>query len=554
MIETIPTKPYEGQRPGTSGLRKKVTVFEQPNYVENFVQATMDVVEPSAKGAHLVVGGDGRYFNFHAIQVIAAIAAGNGVEKIIVGTNGYLSTPAASHIIRKYKLTGGIILTASHNAGGPKNDFGIKYNLGNGGPAPESVTEKIYSITKTISEYKMVKIPPLDLTTTGVRRYGPLTVEVIDPVKDYVQLMKEIFDFDLIRSFLSKNPDFTFVFDALHGITGPYGEALFCKELGMPSSVCQNCKPLPDFGGGHPDPNLTYAKSLVARVDRDNIVMGAASDGDGDRNMIYGANAFVTPSDSVAIIAHHAELIPYFRDGGVHGFARSMPTSGAIDRVGKYKGKNVYEVPTGWKFFCNLFDAKRLSICGEESFGTGSDHIREKDGVWGILCWLNILAGLNAQNPKIKTLIDVKKDFYNIYGRTFYSRYDYEELENEAAGKVMDRMRAIADDKSKVGEAVSPGFVVSEAGDFEYHDPIDGSESKHQGLYIKFENGSRIVTRLSGTGSSGATLRLYMEKHESDSSKFDLDAQVALKPVVHAALEILALEELTGRKEPTVIT
>ncbi|EPX70456.1 phosphoglucomutase [Schizosaccharomyces octosporus yFS286] len=554
MIETIATKPFEGQRPGTSGLRKKVTVFQQPGYLENFVQATMDVVEPSSKGAKLVLGGDGRYLNDHAIQVICSIAAGNGVEKLVIGVNGYLSTPAASHVIRKYKLHGGIILTASHNAGGPNNDFGIKYNLSNGAPAPEGVTEKMFAITKNISEYKRVQLPEVDLSTIGERKYGPLTVEIIDPVKDYVEFMKQIFDFDLIRKFISKNPDFTFVFDALHGVTGPYGLAIFHKELGLPESSCDNCQPLKDFGGGHPDPNLTYAKSLVERVKREKIVFGAASDGDGDRNMIYGYESFVTPSDSVAVIAHHADLIPYFREGGIHGYARSMPTSGAIDLVGKYKGKEVYEVPTGWKFFCNLFDAKRLSVCGEESFGTGSDHIREKDGMWGILSWLNILAALNAQNPKIKTIKDVMKDFYSIYGRTFFTRYDYEELDSEGASKVIQKFRSLVEAKDAVGKQVAPGFVIANAGDFAYRDVVDGSVSEHQGLYAKFENGSRIVTRLSGTGSSGATLRLYIEKHESDASKYELDTQVALKPVIEVALDVLSLEALTGRKEPTVIT
>ncbi|EEB06170.1 phosphoglucomutase [Schizosaccharomyces japonicus yFS275] len=554
-IEIVKTTPFEGQRPGTSGLRKKVTVFEQPNYIENFVQCNLDVVEPSAKGAHLVVGGDGRYLNEHAIQVIANIAAANGVAKLIIGQNGILSTPAASNVIRKYKLTGGIILTASHNPGGPKNDFGIKYNLSNGGPAPEGVTEKIYALTQKITEYKIIRLPKLDLSAIGTKKYGPLEVEIISSVDDYVEMVRNIFDFEIIKKFVKSNPDFSFCFDGLHGVTGPYGKALFVDEIGLPETVCQNCNPLPDFGGLHPDPNLTYARTLVDRVDSEKIAFGAASDGDGDRNMIYGYGAFVTPSDSVAMIAHHADVIPYFRDGGIHGFARSMPTSGAIDRVGKLHNKNVYEVPTGWKFFCNLFEAKKLSICGEESFGTGSDHIREKDGLWGILCWFNILAALNARDPvKFKTIKDVKDDFYATYGRTFFTRYDYENLSSEDAKKVMDKFRATVEAGDVKGKTLAPGYEVEDAGDFEYHDPVDGSVSGHQGLYAKFKDTSRIVVRLSGTGSSGATLRLYLEKYDSDPAKFGMDAQDALKPLIHFALDLLSIETFTGRKEPTVIT
>lgn len=556
-IATIATTPFEGQKPGTSGLRKKVKVFQQPHYTENFVQAVLDAIPEGAANATLVIGGDGRFYNDVVIQHIATIGAANGVSKLIVGQDGILSTPAASHVIRKYKATGGIILTASHNPGGPTNDFGIKYNLANGGPAPESVTNKIYELTTKITEYKKIAdLETIDIKTVGTKKYGPLEVEIIDSTADYVAYLKEIFDFGLIKAFFKANPDFTVLFDALNGVTGPYGRAIFLDEFGLPESSVQNSHPLPDFGGLHPDPNLTYAHTLVEAVDKKNIPFGAASDGDGDRNMIYGANTFVSPGDSVAIIAAYADkYIPYFKKTGLYGLARSMPTSGALDLVAKAKGLNVYEVPTGWKFFVALFDAKKLSICGEESFGTGSDHIREKDGLWAIVAWLNIIAGIGQDTPKEASIAAIQTKFWKTYGRTFFTRYDYEEVASEAANKVIADLKEklITNHDSFVGSTIDAGLKVVEADDFSYTD-LDGSVSDHQGLYVKFGDGSRIVVRLSGTGSSGATIRLYVEKHSNDPATYDLDAQVYLKDSITAAVKFLKLQEYIGTEEPTVKT
>lgn len=553
-MTTVKTTPFEGQIPGTSGLRKKVKVFEQAHYTENFVQAIMTSIPEGSQSATLVIGGDGRYYNNHVIQVIARIAHANGVTKLIVGQNGILSTPAASHVIRKYKATGGIILTASHNPGGPTNDFGIKYNLSNGGPAPESVTNKIYEATKCIHEYKISQLGQVDIVTIGSKSYDGLEIEIIDSVKEYVELMKEIFDFEVIRSFFKSNPDFKMLFDSLNGVTGPYGKAIFLQELGLPESSVQNATPLPDFGGLHPDPNLTYAHTLVEAVDKHSIPFGAASDGDGDRNMIYGAHTFVSPGDSVAIIAHHADKIPYFKKQGVYGLARSMPTSGAIDLVAKAKGLNVYEVPTGWKFFCALFDSNKLSICGEESFGTGSNHIREKDGVWAIMAWLNIIAAVHQQNPSTSVSIkSIQQDFWKTYGRTFFTRYDYENVSSEGANTVIKQLAQKTQDSSFIGSKVG-SLVVKEAGDFAYTD-LDGSVSSNQGLYVKFEHGERIVVRLSGTGSSGATIRLYVEKYEKNAvTHLETDAQVYLKDTIKAAIEFLGFKQLIGREKPDVKT
>ncbi|KAK9363975.1 hypothetical protein V1504DRAFT_399329 [Lipomyces starkeyi] len=552
-IQTVKTTIFEGQKPGTSGLRKKVTVFQQPNYTENFIQAILLSIPEGAENATLVIGGDGRYYNTEVVQLIAKISAANGVAKVIIGQDGILSTPAASHIIRKRKATGGILLTASHNPGGPNADFGIKYNLSNGGPAPESVTDKIYEVTTKIQSYEISAIPDIDLSTIGTKSYGNLTVDIIDSTADYVVMLKEIFDFGLIKSFLASKPEFKVLFDSLSGVTGPYGKAIFVDELGLPESSIQNFKPLPDFGGGHPDPNLTYAKSLVDKVDAENIPFGAASDGDGDRNMIYGANAFVSPGDSVAIIAHHADKIPYFKQGGVHGLARSMPTSGALDLVAKAKGLNLYEVPTGWKFFTALFDAKKLSICGEESFGTGSDHIREKDGLWAIVAWLNIIAGVAKEKPGEESIAAIQSEFWKTYGRTFFTRYDYENVDSDGAKKVIDELaEKIKNKDTFVGSSIG-GVSVVEADDFSYTD-LDGSVSARQGLYVKFDDGSRIVVRLSGTGSSGATIRLYIEKHEPDTSLIGVDAQEYLKENIKLSVEFLKLKEYVGREEPDVKT
>ncbi|PWN49799.1 putative PGM2-phosphoglucomutase [Violaceomyces palustris] len=550
-VVTVQTKPFEGQKPGTSGLRKRVKVFSQQHYTENFVQAILSAIPTGAQGSTLVVGGDGRYFSKPAIQSIIRLAAGNGVSKLIIGQDAILSTPAASHVIRSYKATGGILLTASHNPGGPENDFGIKYNMENGGPAPESVTDKIFNITKDISEYKIVEGPDVDLSKVGSTTFGPLAIEIIDPVKDYVQYLSTIFDFELIKAFLQSS-GFTVRFDALHGVTGPYGRALFVEQFGLPESSIQNCVPSEDFGGGHPDPNLTYAKSLVDAVEKENISFGAASDGDGDRNMIIGKGAFVNPSDSVAIIADWAQkAIPYFKSG-VKGLARSMPTSGAIDRVAKKNGFECFEVPTGWKFFGNLMDAGRLSICGEESFGTGSDHIREKDGLWAVVAWLSILAAANKEKPGT-SVSDVLLAHYKTYGRNFFSRYDYEEVESAGASAMMDQLRSKFTSSTFKGTKLGE-FEVAESGDFSYTDPIDGSVSKNQGLYATFADGSRIIFRLSGTGSAGATIRLYVEKYSADEAEFEADAQVGLKPLIEQALLISELEKFTGRKVPTVIT
>jgi len=552
-VQTVTLTPFQDQKPGTSGLRKKVTVFQQPNYSESFITSILLSIPEGVEGSFLVIGGDGRYHNPEVVQTIAKISAAYGVKKLLVGQNGILSTPAASHVIRKRKATGGILLTASHNPGGPNADFGIKYNLANGAPAPESVTDKIYETSKSLTSYKIASLPDVDLKTIGVRDYGDLEIEIIDSTSDYVELMKEIFDFDLIREFFKTHKDFKVLFDAMHGVTGPYGVAIFQKELGLPESSTQNVVPLADFGGGHPDPNLVYAHELVEAVDKNGIHFGAASDGDGDRNMIYGANAFVSPGDSLAIIAHHAKLIPYFQKNGVYGLARSMPTSAAVDLVAKAQGLQCYETPTGWKFFCALFDNNKMSICGEESFGTGSNHIREKDGVWAIVAWLNVIAGVAKQKPnETPSISSIQHEFWETYGRVFFTRYDYEGVDSGAAGKVISHLSDLVADKSFVGSDVS-GRKVAETGNFSYTD-LDGSVSKNQGLFVRFSDGSRIVVRLSGTGSSGATIRLYVEKYEKDPSHLLKDAQDYLKENVTAAVNLLKLKEYIGREEPDVKT
>ncbi|KAL1838394.1 hypothetical protein VTJ49DRAFT_2706 [Mycothermus thermophilus] len=552
-VKTVDFQPFSDQKPGTSGLRKKVTVFQQPHYSESFIASILLSIPEGAKDAFLVIGGDGRFWNPEVIQLIAKIGAAYGVKKLLVGQNGILSTPAASHIIRKRKATGGILLTASHNPGGPKNDFGIKYNLANGGPAPESVTNRIFETSKKLTSYKIANIPDIDIANLGTKTYGDLEVEVVDSTTDYVEMLKDIFDFDLIKKFFAAHPDFKILFDALSGVTGPYGKAIFERELGLGTESTQNCEPSPDFNNGHPDPNLTYAHDLVEVVEKKQIPFGAASDGDGDRNMIYGAGAFVSPGDSLAIIAHHAKLIPYFRKNGVYGLARSMPTSGAVDLVAKKQGLDCYEVPTGWKFFCALFDANKLSICGEESFGTGSNHIREKDGLWAIVAWLNIIAGLGTENPGVTPSIkQIQKDFWAEYGRTFFTRYDYENVDSDGANKVVGVLKDLVADPNFVGSKVGDR-TVTEAGNFSYTD-LDGSVSSNQGLYVRFSSGSRIVVRLSGTGSSGATIRLYIEQHSSDPATYDLDAQDFLKPEIEMATSLLKFKEFIGRDEPDVKT
>ncbi|RKF72960.1 Phosphoglucomutase [Golovinomyces cichoracearum] len=553
-IQSVSFKPFSDQKPGTSsGLRKKVVTFQQPHYSESFVTSILLSIPEGYKGSTIVIGGDGRYWNPEVIQLIAKITAAYGVKKLLIGQAGIMSTPAASLIIRKRKATGGILLTASHNAGGPSNDFGIKYNLANGGPAPEHITNKIFEVSKSLTSYDIADIPDVDINTLGTRTYGSLEVEIIDSITDYICMLKEIFDFGLIKKFFNRNPEFKVLFDALHGVTGPYGKAIFEDNLGLPSSSIQNCVPSPDFNGGHPDPNLTYAKSLVRAVDEGNIPFGAATDGDGDRNMIYGAHSFVSPGDSLAIIAHHAQLIPYFKKQGIFGFARSMPTSGAVDLVAKARNLNCYIVPTGWKFFCALFDSNKLSICGEESFGTSSNHIREKDGLWAVMAWLNIIAGISEANPEeTPSIARIQHNFWTTYGRTFFTRYDYEDVSTEGAVKVVSDFTDKIKNKDFIGSTVDE-LTVSEAGDFSYTD-LDGSVSSNQGLFVKFSDGTRIVFRLSGTGSSGATIRLYIEKHTYDAKSYDLDAQDFLKPEISMAKRLLKLQEYIGREEPDVKT
>ncbi|XP_027363513.1 phosphoglucomutase, chloroplastic [Abrus precatorius] len=555
-INSIPTKPVEGQKTGTSGLRKKVKVFMQENYLANWIQALFNSLPPEDyKNGLLVLGGDGRYFNREAAQIIIEIAAGNGVGKILVGKEGVLSTPAVSAVIRKRKANGGFIMSASHNPGGPEYDWGIKFNYSSGQPAPESITDKIYGNTLSISEIKIADIPDVDLSNVGITKFGSFSVEVIDPVSDYLELLETVFDFQLIKSLLSR-PDFRFIFDAMHAVTGAYAKPIFVDKLGASLDSISNGIPLEDFGHGHPDPNLTYAKDLVNIMYAENGPdFGAASDGDGDRNMILGSSFFVTPSDSVAVIAANArEAIPYFKNS-VKGLARSMPTSGALDRVAKKLNLPFFEVPTGWKFFGNLMDAGNLSICGEESFGTGSDHIREKDGIWAVLAWLSIIAHRNKDKKSGEKLIsvsDVVKEHWATYGRNFFSRYDYEECESEGANKMIQYLRESVS-KSKPGDKYG-SYVLQFADDFTYTDPVDGSVISKQGVRFVFTDGSRIIYRLSGTGSAGATVRVYIEQFQPDVSKHNVDAQIALKPLIDLALSVSKLKDFTGREKPTVIT
>ncbi|XP_020413099.1 phosphoglucomutase, chloroplastic isoform X2 [Prunus persica] len=555
IINLVPTKPIEGQKTGTSGLRKKVKVFQQDNYLANWIQALFNSLPPEDyKNGLLVLGGDGRYFNREAAQIIIKIAAGNGVGKILVGKEGILSTPAVSAVIRKRKANGGFIMSASHNPGGPDYDWGIKFNYSSGQPAPESITDKIYGNTLSISEIKIADIADVDLSTLGVIKYGNFSVEVVDPVSDYLELLENVFDFQLIKSLLQL--EFRFLFDAMHAVTGAYAKPIFVDKLGASPDSISNGVPLEDFGHGHPDPNLTYAKDLVNILYSENGPdFGAASDGDGDRNMILGRGFFVTPSDSVAIIAANAqEAIPYFRSGP-KGLARSMPTSGALDRVAEKLNLPFFEVPTGWKFFGNLMDAGKLSICGEESFGTGSDHIREKDGIWAVLAWLSIIAYRNKDKKpgeKLVSVSDVVKEHWATYGRNFFSRYDYEECESAGANKMVDYLRELIS-SSKPGDKYG-NYVLQFADDFTYTDPVDGSVVSKQGVRFVFTDGSRIIYRLSGTGSAGATVRIYIEQYEPDASKHDADAQTALKPLIDLALFVSKLKDFTGREKPTVIT
>jgi phosphoglucomutase len=542
MISTVSTKPYADQKPGTSGLRKKVPVFQQENYAENFIQAIFDSLE-GFEGQTLVIGGDGRYYNREVIQVALKMAAANGFGKVLVGKGGILSTPAASHVIRKYHAFGGIVLSASHNPGGPTEDFGIKYNIGNGGPAPEKITDAIFARTRNIDSYKIADVADIDLDTVGSFDLAGMTVEVIDPVADYADLMETLFDFPAIRNLISGG--FRVVIDSMSAVTGPYAVEILEKRLGAPAGSVRNEVPLPDFGHHHPDPNLVHAKELYDDVmSADGPDFGAASDGDGDRNMVVGKGMFVTPSDSLAMIAANATCAPGYKNG-IAGIARSMPTSAAADRVAEKLGIGMYETPTGWKFFGNLMDAGKVTVCGEESFGTGSDHVREKDGLWAVLFWLNIVA---ARKQSVKQIVEAH---WAEYGRNYYSRHDYEGVETDSANALVAALRAKLD--SLPGSTIN-GLTVSAADDFAYHDPIDHSVSKNQGIRILFEGGSRIVFRLSGTGTSGATLRLYVERYEPDASRHGIETQGALADLIAAAEEVAEIKRYTGMNEPTVIT
>jgi phosphoglucomutase len=538
MPEIIATKPFEGQRPGTSGLRKKVTVFRQPHYAENFIQSIFDALEGFA-GKTLVIGGDGRYYNKEVIQTAIRMASANGFGRVIVGRNGLLSTPAASHLIRKHAAFGGIILSASHNPGGPDGDFGIKYNASNGGPAPEKITEAIFARSKTISSYKTNSSPDVDLNVIGSTRVGDLVVEIVDPVSDYADLMQTLFDFDSIRTLIKSG--FIMKFDGMGAITGPYAHRILEDMLGFAKGTVMNGEPLPDFGGHHPDPNLVHAKELCDLVlGGKGPDFGAASDGDGDRNLIVGRGIYVTPSDSLAIIAANMHLAPGYKSG-ISGMARSMPTSCAVDRVAAKMGLKCYETPTGWKFFGNLLDANMATVCGEESFGTGSNHVREKDGLWAVLMWLNILAARKQSVAEIVT------SHWNEFGRNYYTRHDYEEVDLEHANGLM------ADLRQQLPELVGKHMIII-ADDFAYDDPVDGSHTEGQGIRLLFEDGSRIIYRLSGTGTAGATLRVYIEKYQPDLALHGIETQAALDDLIKLSRSIPRIEMYTGREQPTVIT
>ncbi|WP_295879910.1 alpha-D-glucose phosphate-specific phosphoglucomutase [uncultured Thiohalocapsa sp.] len=539
----VSTKPFEGQKPGTSGLRKKVRTFQQPHYLENFVQAIFDTQRGLAGGT-LVLGGDGRFYNREAIQTILRMAAANGVAKVLVGQGGILSTPAASCVIRQYQAQGGIILSASHNPGGPDEDFGIKFNIDAGGPAPETVTNAIYARTGSIDRYLISDAGPVDLDAVGEQQLDGMQVQVIDPVADYAALMEGLFDFNAIHQ-LFNSGSFRMCFDAMHAVTGPYAVEILENRLGAEPGTVMNGKPLEDFGGGHPDPNLVHAHDLVALTQgATGLDFGAASDGDGDRNMILGKDFFVTPSDSLAVLAANAHLAPGYKRG-IAGVARSMPTSQAADRVAEELGVECYETPTGWKFFGNLLDAGRITLCGEESFGTGSDHVREKDGLWAVLFWLNLLA------VRRQSVADIVREHWRRFGRNFYTRHDYEAVDADAAGELMDHLRILLRDLpgTRLGE-----LTVAYADDFSYTDPVDGSVATGQGVRVGFEGGSRIVFRLSGTGTQGATLRVYIERYEPDPGLHDQPVQEALAPLIVTARELAQIEARTGRAAPDVIT
>ncbi len=540
---TIETMPLEGQKPGTSGLRKKVRVFQQPHYLENFVQSIFDSLE-SFQGQTLVVGGDGRYYNCEAVQVILKMAAANGFGRVLVGQGGLLSTPAVSAVIRKYGAFGGIVLSASHNPAGPEEDFGIKYNIGNGGPAPESVTDAIYGHTQSIDSYRILDHADLDLEHLGTREMGGTSIEIIDPVSDYSALMESIFDFDRISALLAAG-DFRMRFDAMNAVTGPYARAILIDRLGAPENTLVRGTPLADFGGGHPDPNLAHARDLVSEMNSTSAPdFGAASDGDGDRNMILGAGFYLNPCDSLALLAANAQLVPGYADG-LRGVARSMPTSSAVDRVAEALNIPCYETPTGWKFFGTLLDAHKMTLCGEESFGTGSNHVREKDGLWAVLFWLNILA------VRQQSLEQIVREHWAQYGRTYFTRHDYEVIPAQDAEAMM---RSLQDRLATLAGSTLNGIRIAATDNFSYTDPVDGSVSTGQGLRVFLEDGGRIVYRLSGTGTEGATLRVYLERHEAGADLLDQDPQQALASLIATAADIAEIEQHTGRTTPDVIT
>lgn len=540
-VQTIAIQPFDGQKPGTSGLRKKTRVFMEPGFLEAFVQSIFEATG-GAKGKTYTLGGDGRYFNKQAIQTILKMAAANGAKRVIVGQNGLLSTPASSHLIRLNQTDGGFILSASHNPGGLEEDFGLKFNAANGGPAPEAMTEAMYAISQTIQGYAISDAPDVDLSICQTTTLDGMQVEIIDSVADYHALMRDLFDFDAIRALFASG--FTMVFDAMHAVTGPYAKAIIEGDLGAAPGSVRNAVPLEDFGGGHPDPNPIWAKDLMTAImGPDAPDFGAASDGDGDRNMITGRGVYVSPSDSLAVLAANATAAPAYAKG-LSGIARSMPTSAAADRVAEALGIEAFETPTGWKFFGNLLDAGRVTICGEESAGTGSDHVREKDGLWAVLLWLNILA------VQRKSVVEVLAAHWQRFGRDYYSRHDYEALEVAKANAVMDEIRG---QLNGLGGQQICGLTLSHADEFAYEDPIDGSISRNQGLRLYFE-GARAVLRLSGTGTQGATLRVYLELFEPANGDHSQEPQAALAPLRDAVRQLGRFQELLGRVEPDVIT
>ena len=543
-IKTVASQPFSGQKPGTSGLRKKVKVFSQPGYLENFVQSIFDSLE-GFQGKTLVLGGDGRYFNDVAIQIILRMASAAGFGRVMVGQNGILSTPAASAVIRKRAAFGGIILSASHNPGGPDGDFGVKYNQSNGGPANEAFTDAVYARTQTLSEYRIVEAAPVDLTRCGETSIGELRVEVIDAVADYAELLESLFDFECIAALLQR-PEFRMRFDAMHAVNGPYAKAILENRLGAPAGTVVNGVPLPDFGGGHPDPNPVYAAELVDAVadPANGLSFGAASDGDGDRNMIVGRGFIVSPSDSLAVIAANHAYVPAYAKG-IAGVARSMPTSCAVDRVAAALNVPCFETPTGWKYFGSLLDAGLATFCGEESAGTGSNHVREKDGLWAVLYWLNILA---ARDETVEAVV---RAHWRRFGRNVYARHDYEGIDSERAEALFAALRAAL--PGLPGQATTAGTIRA-ADDFCYTDPVDGSRSEKQGVRILLEDGSRVVFRLSGTGTEGATLRVYLERYEADPAQHDRPVPQALSPLVALAEQVAKIREFTGRNAPDVIS